>query len=531
MMGPGLGLYLLGAVAALGLGLLFTGLAIPVAFRLRAFDRPGHRKTHTHVVPYLGGCAVFLALVLSLVLLSWAQASALSLPSLAVCLLPAVLAMVLGLVDDLRDVRAAVKLGLQGAMALVFSLFAYRFQVLHVPGLPPLDLGWTAVPVTTFFILAVVNGSNMIDGSDGLYASASAASFACVAVAASGLDQPSLTLLACCACGACLGFLAWNRPPAKIYLGDAGSQGLGFLLAGMLVALGGGEPGAQFLALSGRAWQPYHYQLPLAVLIAGYPALEVMLSVLRRGLQGRHLFRGDQGHLHHRLSRLGLRPLGIAAAAAAFNLLSGGIALAFLAHEKGQALVMALLLAGLLGVVLPWLGFARFFQRRWLRERRPSFAMAHHFAAMQSAKLDLAQDAGEVLDLLVQACHEFGFVRCRLSLPQRLGGPRGWVWDWRCPGQEEHQGLLEHVQVHAVGSAAWVSAIRGGEAELVMESRVLSSELMVKILRRVHQLSLRLPLVSLPNLSELLVAGPPAMVEWRDRLGQFAPPQGAGTAP
>jgi UDP-GlcNAc:undecaprenyl-phosphate GlcNAc-1-phosphate transferase len=524
MTGPWLGLYLLGALAALLLAVGLTGFAIPLAYRVRAFDRPGHRKTHRHLVPYLGGCAVFLALAVPLLLLSWGRARSLSLPALWVCLAPAFLAMVLGLIDDLRDMRALVKLTLQAAMALAFSLFAYRFQILHIPGLPPMDLGWTAVPVTTFFILAVVNGSNMIDGSDGLYASASAASFACAALAAGGQTQRSLALLASCASGACVGFLAWNRPPARIYLGDAGSQGLGFLLACILVALGAGEPGARLAAPGGQAWQPYHYQLLLAVLIAGYPALEVMLSVLRRGLQGRHLFRGDQGHLHHRLSRLGLSRFGIAAAAAGFNLLCGGIALAVLGHEKGQALVLALVLAGLLGLALPWLGYAHFFQRRWLQERRPSFAMADHFAAMQSAKLELAQDAGEVLALLVQVCHEFGFARCRLSLPQRLAGGLGWVWDWRCIGQEQHQGLLEHVQVHAVGSAAWISTVRDGEAEVMMESRVLSSELMVKVLKRIHCLLPQAPSVGLPG----PLAAPPAMVEWRDRLG-LRSPKGAGS--
>jgi UDP-GlcNAc:undecaprenyl-phosphate GlcNAc-1-phosphate transferase len=480
-------LHLAGFLSALALSAALVRLCIPLALRLRLVDRPGHRKIHRRPVPYLGGAGLFAALALAFGVsqLFFDRPGSAHSPSLAV-LLTALAGAALGLADDIHNLTPRMKFLVQAGLALAFSWLAFRFEVLHLPGFQPLDLGWLCVPFTAFFIIAVANGMNMVDGSDGLCASSAVMSLLLAGLAAWTTDQPQLSLLALSACGAGLGFLVWNRAPARIYLGDAGSQGLGFLLACTLVALGQDLHPPAFFA-GGRGAQPFHYQVILAVLLAGFPALEVTLSVLRRGLQGRHLFRGDQGHLHHRLARAGLSSLGVARSAAAYSLLSGGVALAILLREKGIAVLLAMGLVGLLGLVLSHLGYARFLQRRWLDERRPHFAVAIHFHALQCARLQLAAGVDEVQALVVQACREFGAVRCVLSLPAR-GGAKAWTWSWQLAGASETPGALERVRLRGVGSAAWLLGPLAAEPELEMEVRVLMSEFMAKALERAQEL-------------------------------------------
>ena len=483
-----------GYVAGFALAVLVSaavcGLLIPVAFRWRLVDRPGIRKTHRRAVAYLGGLGVLSGAGIAFAMLfRWLDLDARlgeRLATLAACTLPALGGLGLGLWDDVADLRPRYKFLIQASIAFAFSLFAYRLHALHLPGFMP----WPLDPVlgtlgTAFFMLALVNGFNMIDGSDGLCTGVSAASLAMVAVAAAGLEQPLVCLLALVSSGACLGFLFWNRAPARMYLGDAGSQGLGFLVSALLLALGNGLPGQDRSA----PWQPFHYHLLILTMLAGFPALEVTLTVLRRGLQGRSLGRGDQGHLHHRLQRLGLRPSRITLVAVAVNTLGGCMALAFLAAEKGLVVLLALPMVVLLVLGLQQLGYTRIFKRRWVEERRPHYAIASHFGAMQAAKLTLVRDREEVLDLVGQACVELGAHECRITVmdPRSEGGR--WKWTWAAPrGASEHPGRADHVRLAAIRAhASWILELDEREPELDMNLRVIMGEFMRQALETLHK--------------------------------------------
>ena len=455
---------------------------------------------------YLGGLALFGALLLGVAGLRWLGAwpKDASLACLAACLAPAVLGVALGLWDDLRDVRASHKFLIQGAAALAFSIFAFRIQVLHLPGFHPVVLGpFVAIVTTAFFILAMVNGFNMIDGSDGLCASSSLVTLLVLAWAAAAYGQPQLVLLSLAGAGACLGFLAWNLPPARSYLGDAGSQGLGFLISGLILALGSGDPcryGASPIQT------PFHYKMVVALLLAGYPAAEVLLTVLRRGLQGRSLARADQGHLHHRMQRLGLSPGFITGAAIGFNLLCGAVVLTFLAAEKGLTVSLALALTGLAALGLQQLGFTRLLQRRWLDARRPHFAVAQHYVAMQSVKLILAEEPEEVFLLISQVSAELGMERVTVEVldPARAGGRRHWAWirvveagQPPVPAMGQALGPSDrHQMEHARGLASWdYEKAEGSEQELEMDRRVLMAEFMRHAMERLCAMAAGIPVV------------------------------------
>jgi UDP-GlcNAc:undecaprenyl-phosphate GlcNAc-1-phosphate transferase len=484
------------------LGVFMGKVCIDLATRLHWVDRPGHRKLHTKPVPYLGGLGVFSALVLSLVPLAFLggldSQPGFSLPCIVACLAPALGAMLLGLWDDVRDMPARLKFIGQGILALLFSTFAYRFNVIHVPGFPPFPLEpVVAIGLTTFFIVAVVNGFNMIDGSDALCLGVSITSLSTLSMLAIWKGQPHLMALSMSACGACLGLLYWNRPPARIYGGDAGSQGLGMLISCMVVAVGAGEPGQFFgdRLLPGDR-QPFPFQIMVACLVIGLPALEVQLSVLRRGLQGRPLGRADQGHLHHRLNRLGIPAWGIALIAVTINLFCGAILVAALAGEKGLVVIVLMPFVAFMSFGLMKLGYARILQPSWLDDRRPHFAVAHHFTNMQIAKLKLSANREEALALVAQSCHEFGVHECRISLRDETYTHKLWTWTWLDPSPQfipprlQHKPLLnDRVRLSGTRNhASWNMINDDREAELTMNMRVLMVDFMSHALERLVDL-------------------------------------------
>jgi len=471
--------------AAFGLSLLLTQLAIPMAHRLRLVDAPGARKLHDRPVAYLGGMAVMLSIVLTLVdvLFTFMPEEANHRRMLWVVLV-SVAGSLLGLADDVWDLPARLRLVVQMALVLVFCQFGFRFETFHLPGLPAISLGWTAVPVTAFFMLAILNGFNMIDGCDGLAGTVAAVCAFNLAAASALTGFTGLLIISLAALGASLGFLIHNRPPARIYLGSAGSYGLGLLFSASVVALGNAKPGGA----SPLGSQPFLYHVGVAVLLLAWPALEVALSVARRALHGRKISRADNGHLHHRMLFLGLAPGMVGLIAGGFSLLSGMIALAFLSGQKGMAAVLSLLAAVLVGLGLAFLGYLDFLKPGLLKARRPHFQIANHFLAMQVLKLQTVTTLEQALALVSQAGHELGCLHCRIVLPAKREGGRPWVWAWKSVAPGEPMATDRRRLDQRQGSAIWVLRAGQGSAELETESRVLMAEFMAKALPRVREL-------------------------------------------
>jgi len=184
-------------------------------------------------------------------------------------------------------------------------------------------------------------------------------------------------------------------------------------------------------------------------------------------------------------------PARIALAAMLVNLLSGGVALAFLAGEKGLAVLLSLPLAALLGLGLHSLGYMRFLQRGWMDDRRPHFAIAAHFAALQTAKLKLAVSREEALALLEQICLEFGARECRVSLKDASNDSVPWTWHWTDPDSSLTQAsVLDRIRLAATRNhASWSLDNDDREPELNMNLRVLMVEFMHPLLERLVELA------------------------------------------
>lgn len=248
------------ALSSLVVAVIATPLAMRVAIARDIVDRPGPAKVQTEPVPYLGGVAVMAAITLPIAL------------TRPLVLVPAGLALVLGLTDDATDLPPRVRLA---AEFCIGAVVAWLF-----PTALPAPFGPVAVVLV---VVTLMNAVNVIDGLDALAGSV-------VAIAAVGfaivLGGP-IELVAVALAGALLGFLVFNRPPARIYLGDAGSYLLGCLLA-VLVA---------------SAWAPGEAVAVgvASLLLVVVPVTDLAVSATRRLVHRRPMFASDRGHIYDQL--------------------------------------------------------------------------------------------------------------------------------------------------------------------------------------------------------------------------------------
>jgi UDP-GlcNAc:undecaprenyl-phosphate/decaprenyl-phosphate GlcNAc-1-phosphate transferase len=230
---------LVAALASAAIAALVTSLMVPAVSRLavalRALDYPGERKVHADPTPRLGGIAIGLGLLFGAGLVSLARWGAwggrVARSELAAVLLGAAMVFLLGLVDDLVGVSTLHKLLVETAAAAIVAAVGVRFSHLSVPGGQGLGLGILAGVATVVWIVGATNAINLIDGLDGLAGGIAAIISSSLAVYAFVQGYYFTVILLAGMAGACLGFLRHNWEPARIFLGDAGSLTLGFLLA------------------------------------------------------------------------------------------------------------------------------------------------------------------------------------------------------------------------------------------------------------------------------------------------------------
>lgn len=300
--------------AALVTGLIVTPIVRGVAHHHGLLDQPGGRKVHEVPIPRLGGVAMAIAIAVAIggaTLVNPDLGSTVGLrPNRAPAILAGVgLLLVVGIVDDVRGMRAMVKLAFQVAAALLAWWLGLSIDRLLFPwGI--LELGPLALPVTVAWIVAVINAVNLIDGLDGLAAGVVLTvlgAFGLLA-AADGVD-PTLFIVAA-TIGAAVGFLAYNLHPATIIMGDTGSMVLGFVVAAIAISL------TQDGVYPQAPWVP--------IIALGVPIIDTIWAVVRRTARGDAFFVADRGHVHHQLLRLGL---GQRDAMLLLTAVSGGLAM------------------------------------------------------------------------------------------------------------------------------------------------------------------------------------------------------------
>ena len=365
-------------------------------------DQPdAARKVHRYPIPRVGGLAIAISYLLAYVLVRPEEGSPLALQlSLVWKLLPgAALAFGIGLLDDLFNLRAWIKLLGQIAAAGLACLGGVR--ILSIGGAPT-DAWWN-VPLTILWLLACMNAFNLVDGLDGL--AVGVGLFATLTVFTAAMMQHNMVLAVATfpLAGALLAFLCYNFNPATIFLGDSGSLLIGFLL-GCYAALWSNKS-ATLLGMTA----------PLMAL--SIPLLDVALAIVRRFLRRQPIFTADRGHIHHRLLDRGFTPrrvvlmlYGFCGLAAAFSLLQGVM------HSFSVSILLLFGVFVLLGI--QYLGYAEF-------DLAGRLLFGGDFQRSVSAQLDLRKFRAALAaagtppgcwEVIREACGKFGFQQVRLCL-------------------------------------------------------------------------------------------------------------------
>ncbi len=270
----------------------FVPVAKMIAEKIGAIDIPkDNRRMHKNSLPRLGGFAIFLGFLISI--LCFAELTR----ELFAFLLGAVIIVVLGIFDDSRGLGAKLKFYVQIVAALlVIYLGDIKIDIFTNPNIFSdrtfLDLSdWVAIPCTVLWIVAITNAVNLIDGLDGLAAGVSAIASVSLVFVSMLVGQADIALIAVAIAGSCFGFLPFNFNPAKIIMGDTGSTFLGFTLA--VLSIQGGF----------KSYAVISFAVPL--LILGLPLFDTSFAILRRLLSGKGIMTADRGHIHHRLVDMG----------------------------------------------------------------------------------------------------------------------------------------------------------------------------------------------------------------------------------
>jgi UDP-GlcNAc:undecaprenyl-phosphate GlcNAc-1-phosphate transferase len=327
-----------------------------LALRRGWVDRPGERKAHAAPIPYLGGVAVFAAVALGIAAAYPWVPGRLDPHELGSLFVLAACMLALGIYDDLRDLRAPLKL--LGQVAIGVATWVVGFQI----GKVELPLGWAiaggplvSLLLTVGWIVVLTNAFNLIDGMDGLASGLAIITALTLFLLATGQNELGAAFVALALAAALAGFLRFNLPPARIFLGDAGAMSIGYTLA--------------VLSIMGFQKSSTAMVVAVPLLTAAIPVLDTALAVVRRlrgavrqhGPRGmrpadivRALMRGDRGHLHHLLLRTGLSPTR-----ALFTLYAASAALAAIAvlMEEASATVRwgAVIVVGVVGCIAqPW---------------------------------------------------------------------------------------------------------------------------------------------------------------------------------
>ena len=283
--------YLLLGIAGFVLAGFLTWPIRRAAIAIGAMDKPNlDRKTQKEPVPYLGG----LAIAISIVVLTFAAVirsdnTQTTFPLAATLLFPAIFLGLMGLIDDLASLNPLPRLIIQTVIAIAVSVFLIKSDTVGIT----LDGTLLDEVVMTIWIIGICNSINFFDNLDGGAAGTVAVSTIGIALIALSEGQELIAALSIVTAGSTIGFLMWNKSPAKIYMGDAGALFLGVVVSVLTIRL---NPGIA----------PKWNSISLLPMLLAVPILDTCVAVFSRIYRGISPFTGGKDHLSHRLMRKGM---------------------------------------------------------------------------------------------------------------------------------------------------------------------------------------------------------------------------------
>ena len=407
--------------------LIATRLSIRLALAFGLVDAPdGHRKTHARPIPRLGGPAVFIAFFLPLILLLLAAdktkvAWVLTDKPLELIGIFAgsSLALVLGILDDRFDLRARWKLLWQVLIGSLMCVFGFGITGITNPFGGVMMFGVFAYPITVLWFVACMNAVNLADGMDGL--AAGICLFVGLTLFFLSLQFENVLglLLMACLSGSVLGFLVFNFPPARIFLGDSGSMLLGFLIAALSLVAGKKAEAAVALFIP--------------IIALGLPVLDTGLAIVRRWYKKMPVSAPDREHIHHALVAMGFSHRRAVMILYGMCLVLGGVALVLTLGRGEVALLVVVFLVIMVYASLRIFGGMGFrdLVAKASRDRIERELSRSAFTTTQRAVA--AMMAAKDMDGLWDACSPVFGVLCLTSADLRLtsavySGKREFSW-------------------------------------------------------------------------------------------------------
>jgi UDP-GlcNAc:undecaprenyl-phosphate GlcNAc-1-phosphate transferase len=309
-------LFAIAGLCSAALQIIFLPVIIKISCKNQWFDLPNSRKIHTENIPRTGGIGIFITLVLTsfiFILLNRISTE----KNLIFVIIGISILFLTGILDDFENLRARYKLVLQIIAALIVIAAGFHFPPLPLPLLFPLQNRIIICGITLFWIVGVTNALNLIDGMDGL-----ASGVTCIAALFWGIislhtGQIRTAVFAFILAGVGAGFLVFNKPPAKIFMGDSGSLILGYSLAMLPLLEKGTNPPKELL---------------ISITILVIPIFDTIAAIFRRIRLKRPIADPDMDHIHHKLIKLNLETSKILLILYAFCIFSGAISLLWTLH-------------------------------------------------------------------------------------------------------------------------------------------------------------------------------------------------------
>jgi len=317
---------------ALVLTLIFIPIIKIIAVKVKLVDKPNYRKVHSTPVPLVGGISITFSVILLLLI------SGDRLPFLMEYLpiiTSGLVLLIVGVIDDKNDVSAKYKLAIQLLLSLLIAFSGIRISSLYgLFGIYEIAV-WAQYVLTIIVITGVVNAFNLMDGVDGLVGGLSLLGFTMFLLASLFFDDYFLGKISVIFIGAIIGFLRFNLSKKKIFMGDAGSLFLGFILVTL---------GIKFMEEQGSAQNEYAYGFLLLVSFFSIPVLDSLRVYLGRIKQGNSPFRADKSHLHHLLLTAGLTHKKVAVAVVSCSMIFFFIGFGLISYQSTSLIIMVILI-------------------------------------------------------------------------------------------------------------------------------------------------------------------------------------------
>ena len=280
-------LYLTTLLVSIMVTIALMPYSMELARKLQAVDRPNHRKVHDHIMPKCGGMAMAVGAMVPIML--WAPWT----PFTKGLLIGTLIILLFGVADDIKDLSPYTKLSGQ-FMAALMAIFVGGVKISDLGNFLPAGMvlpDWAAIPLSIIVIIGVTNATNLSDGLDGLAGGMALLIFMCIGYLSIITKDWHVAMISIAIGGAVLGFLRFNSYPAQLFMGDAGSQLLGFVAILLSIKL---------------TQQTAQLSVILPLIILGLPILDTLTVMTKRLVDGRSPFAADRNHFHHQLMQIGL---------------------------------------------------------------------------------------------------------------------------------------------------------------------------------------------------------------------------------